>query len=75
MLKPVLQAGVYIIKKFDYPHEASETLLTYADGIVRYERILLEQVDICVLHKSIKPNLIILPELQNNRTLLGVDFL
>lgn len=30
---------------------------------------------ICVLHKSIKTNLIILLKLQNNRTVLSVDFL
>ena len=49
--------------------------ITFADGNTKVSEILQTEVDVSIHGKTVKTEFLILPELRNNRTLLGTDFI
>lgn len=49
--------------------------LSYADGIAKEEDVLETTVDVVIQGRTLTQKFLILPNLQNNSTLLGIDFL
>ncbi|KAJ8954459.1 hypothetical protein NQ317_017147, partial [Molorchus minor] len=63
-----------LLKHKGYTFEESQVHLSYADGVVREENVLTTSVDVGIKDRVVPFKFTILPHLQNNHTLLGVDF-
>lgn len=58
-----------------YEFSKSKVRLSYADGNLRNEEILQTTADVTIQNRVVPTTFTVLPHLQDNHTLLGVDFL
>ncbi|KAJ8981051.1 hypothetical protein NQ317_018023 [Molorchus minor] len=64
-----------VLQENGYTFQASSARLSYADGYIRHENVLQTTVDVGIKNRIVPIVFTVLPNLENNHTLLGVDFL
>ncbi|KAI5636259.1 gag-polyprotein putative aspartyl protease domain-containing protein [Phthorimaea operculella] len=58
-----------------HPLQTSTRNIKLADGFIRPTEVLVANVDVKILHKVVNLEFVILPESNDNETLLGMDFI